>query len=395
MNQYKGYIVGAAVLVVLQSALIAWLLVSLARRRRSELALRESEERFRLLANGAPVMVWTARPDTTLDFVSATICEFTGLSLEQLLDNGWLEHIHPEDVEPCQRIYVPAVEARRPFQMEYRLRRADGAFRWVLDTGVPRYGPDGSFAGYIGSSIDITDLKQTEAALRRAYEQNHDLAGRLINAQEAERTRIARDLHDDVSQQLAGVGILLSGLKRLLSRSGPQGDVDETMSALQQRTARLAHAIRHLSHELHPGVLKHAGLVEALMQHCAEVGRHHGITVTVNAPDDLDSLDFDVALCLYRVAQEALTNVVRHAHASVALVELTRIETGVELSVIDDGIGFVASDYTGSGLGLRSIDERVRLTRGSVKVESRPGEGTNLRVRIPVAAEPVELVRES
>ena len=395
-EQYQGYFVSAALLVGLQSALIATLLVQQRRRERAERDLRVSEERFRRLANGLPVMVWTARPDTTLDFVNDTIAAFTGLPVDELLDNGWLQHIHPDDVDRCQAIYLPAVEARRPFHMEYRLRRADGGYAWVLDTGIPRYEPDGSFAGYVGSAIDITErrdaelsLVENQAELRRSYEQNQDLAGRLINAQEAERTRIARDLHDDVSQQLAGVGIMLSGLKRNL-RAGSPFDVDETMAALQERTATLAHAIRHLSHDLHPGVLKHAGLAEALTQHCEEVQRLHGLALVVSAADDLDTLEFDVALCLYRVTQEALTNIVRHARTTTAQVEVTRTDAGVELRIVDQGVGFVAIERARAGLGLRSIDERVRLAGGTVMVVSRPGQGTTLLVQIPLQSVRVE-----
>ena len=401
-EQYQGYIVSALLLVGLQSALIGTLLVQRARRARAEQELRESEERFRLMANGLPVMVWTARPDTTLDFVNDTIVTFTGSSAAKLLDNGWLEHIHPDDVEPCRRIYVPAVETRQPFQMEYRLRRADGAYRWILDNGVPRYEPNGSYAGYLGSSIDITERREmeqsllaNEAALRHSYEQNQDLAGRLIHAQEAERTRIARDLHDDVSQQLAGVGIMLSGLKRHLHGADVRREVDEAVGSLQERTATLAKAIRHLSHDLHPGVLKHAGLVAALAQHCGEVQRHHGLEVRCTARDDVDELDFDVAICLYRVTQEALANVVRHARAHAASVDLQRTAGGIQLLVSDDGIGFVATDRVRSGLGLRSMDERVRLAGGELHVESQVGKGTNLRVQLPLSTGRVDLVRVS
>ena len=395
-EEYEGYFVSAALLVLVQSGLIAMLLAQRRERERAERDLRESEERFRRLANGLPVMVWTARPDTTLDFVNDTIGTFTGLPVTELLNLGWLSHIHPDDVEHCQSIYLPAVEARRPFQMEYRLRRADGRYAWVLDSGIPRYEPDGSFAGYVGSAIDITERREMElslvdnqAELRRSYEQNQDLAGRLINAQEAERTRIARDLHDDVSQQLAGVGIMLSGLKRNL-RSGSPFNADATMAALQERTATLAHAIRHLSHDLHPGVLKHAGLAAALTQHCEEVQRHHSLTLVVNASDDLDSLEFDVALCLYRVTQEALANIVRHAGASMAQVDVTRTHAGVELRIVDQGVGFIATERARAGLGLRSIDERVRLAGGTVMVISRPGQGTTLLVQIPLQTVRVE-----
>ena len=141
-------------------------------------------------------------------------------------------------------------------------------------------------------------LRASEAELRQSSERNQDLAGRLLAAQEAERTRIARDLHDDVGQQLAGVGIMLSGLKRLLRGPEPPRDAAETVTVLQARTNVLAETLRHLSHELHPGVLTKLGLVAALQQHTGEVEQHYGITVTLDAPATFD-VDPDVALCLY------------------------------------------------------------------------------------------------
>jgi signal transduction histidine kinase len=227
-------------------------------------------------------------------------------------------------------------------------------------------------------------LREREAELRRSSERNQDLAGRLITAQEAERSRIARDLHDDVSQQLAGVAIMLSGLKRSLRRPDARR-VNEALATLQERTTSLADALRHLSHGLHPGLLQHAGLVAALKQHCAEAEEHHRLTVTFKATDMLDGIDADTALCLYRVAQEALSNVIRHAHARTAIVELKRTTGDVALEITDDGIGFVVADGGATGLGLRSMEERVRLSRGTIRVDSRPGHGTTLLVRMPLS----------
>ena len=358
-----------------------------------ELELRESEERFRLMANGAPVMVWTAKPDMSTDFYNTTVLQFSGLRIDQLLNDGWLHRVHPDDLDSCMRSYVPAFSARQPIQMEYRFRRADGSYRWLLDTGVPRYAPDGTFAGYIGSALDITDRRQMEqslldnqAALRDAYEQNRDLAGRLINAQEAERTRIARDLHDDLSQQLAGMAIMLSGLKRAVNKPDSQPDVERAVSTLQERTSALAQTVRTLSHELHPSVLQHSGLVATLRHHCAEVAQHHQLRVGFSAGGNLDSLSPDVALCLFRVAQEALTNAVRHARAQAIDVRLTTTSEGVELTVVDDGVGFVTGERSAQRPGPAQHRRTGPADAGNVRVESQPGFGTHLLVRIPVAA---------
>ena len=223
-----------------------------------------------------------------------------------------------------------------------------------------------------------------EGALRASYERIQDLAGRLIAAQESERTRIARDLHDGLSQDVAGLAIGLSNLKR--RRRGSEVEFQNALDALQQRTKALAQDIRQLSHDLHPGLLQHAGLAAALREHCGEFGRHHGIDTTLVAGDDLEGLDGEAALCLYRVAQEALRNISKHAGARHARVALARTDDILELTIADDGHGFdISRRYgEGAGLGLLSIDERVRLMKGTVKLESQLDRGTTLRVQVPL-----------
>jgi PAS domain S-box-containing protein len=387
---------GALLIVVaIQAAVIVALLLRAMRRTRAERALRESEERFRLIADRAPVIMWTARPDTTLDYVNTTGVEFTGVPVERLLDLGWMEVAHPDDLDRCIRIYTPAFEARAPFLMELRLRGSDGAYRWFLDSAIPRYGVDGTFAGYIGCSFDITErknaedlIRQSQAALEVSHREVQQLAGRLIEAQDAERARIARDLHDDVSQQLAGLSIALSGAKRRMDELNVSAELQSDLWGLHERTIALAQNVRHLSHDLHPTVLRHAGLVAALTSHCAEVERSYGTASSCSAEGDFASIAPEVALCLYRIAQEALRNAIAHAGASRADVRLLSTGDHAELTIADDGIGFdVASSLKrGKGLGLVSITERVRLAGGTVSITAEVKKGTCVRVRIPANA---------
>jgi PAS domain S-box-containing protein len=382
-----------SLVVIVQSALIVALLVQRARGARAGRALRESEERFRVIADRAPVMMWTSRADATLDYLNHTCTEFSGLPLEQLLNEGWLNAVHPDDRDPCMRIYVPAVQARVPFDMEFRIRRADGAYRWAMSLGVPRYRPDGSYLGYLGSTIDITERKESEnavreneAALRASYQETQRLAGSLITAQDAERARIARDLHDGISQQLAALSIALSGLKR--RRVGTvvnDPDLQSRLSAVQERAAALAEGVRNLSHDLHPDVLKHTGLTGALSSHCIGISREHSVAVACTAEGDFESLDTETAHCLYRIAQEALHNVVKHAEARQADVRLRHVDGSVELTISDDGKGFdiAGTRKAGSGLGLLSINERVRLAGGTLSVLTEWQKGTQIRVRVP------------
>ena len=225
-------------------------------------------------------------------------------------------------------------------------------------------------------------LRESEQRYRVIAEQNQDLSGRLIHAQEEERTRIARDLHDDVSQQIAGVGIMLSVLKRKIGPTPLQSDVVQTLETVLERNTALANSVRTISHELHPGMLQHADLNEALKRHCADIEQHHQIKVAYSAPSDLGPVNPDVALCLFRVAQEALANAVRHASAHAIRVHVAARTGSIELGITDDGVGFIRETRTSSGLGLRSIDERVRLVGGTVTLESRPGQGTRLLVSV-------------
>jgi PAS domain S-box-containing protein len=389
-ERYRGYILSVLALLLLQTALIAGLLVQRRNRRLAESSLRESEERFRLMADTAPVMVWRSGPDQLCDFFNKLWLDFRGRSLAEEIGEGWTEGVHPEDLDRTLSVYTAAFSRRQPFRMEYRLRRFDGEYHWVLDNGVPRFATDGTFLGYIGSCFDISErrkaeeaLRANEAALRQSHSEIQDLAGRLIAAQEQERARIARDLHDDISQQLAAISIALSGCKRRPETRG-RTELLEVLTVAQRQTVELAEEIRLLSHDLHPGVIKHAGLVDAVRSHCREFAQQHALSVVVDAEGNPIVDDMTIALCLYRIVQEALRNVARHAEARQVHVIVQGIQDEVSLTVADDGKGFNLTKVRehGGGLGLRSIDERVRLVGGQLSIETAPGMGTTLTVLV-------------
>ncbi|HSE86704.1 MAG TPA: PAS domain S-box protein, partial [Candidatus Binatia bacterium] len=175
-SQYRGYVVGAAALIGLQGLLIGGLLLQRSSRRQAELELRESELRFRKMADTAPVLIWTSGRDKLCEFFNQKWLDFTGRTLEEERGNSWTAGVHPEDLQHCLDVYHSSFDARKPFEMEYRLRRHDGEYRWILDRGVPRYDPKEKFAGYIGSCIDITDLKRTQ---QRNEELVHNLGDRV------------------------------------------------------------------------------------------------------------------------------------------------------------------------------------------------------------------------
>ena len=177
-------------------------------RKQIEQALRESEERFRVVSNSVPVLIWMSGLDKMRNYFNQPWLDFTGRTIEDELGIGWVEAIHPEDRPKYLETYFASFDQRQLFKVEYRLRRHDGEYRWVLDTGVPRFETDGSFAGYIGSALDVTERKKSEEALA-------SVSGRLIEAQEKERRRIARELHDDVNQRLALLAIELQALAKI------------------------------------------------------------------------------------------------------------------------------------------------------------------------------------
>lgn len=193
--------------------------------------------------------------------------------------------------------------------------------------------------------------QRAERAADESAERIRDLAGRLMSAQEEERRRIARELHDDVNQELAALSIALSTLGRRLPEAAT--DLCEEVTRLQERTVGLSEGVRQLSHGLHPGVLQHVGLVAALRGYCLEFEGEHGLGVEFKANGDMHSISSDAALCLYRVTQEALRNIVKHAHARHVRVTLTRVGTEVGLTIGDDGGGFDLAEARSCAYGSR------------------------------------------
>jgi signal transduction histidine kinase/ABC-type uncharacterized transport system substrate-binding protein len=230
-----------------------------------------------------------------------------------------------------------------------------------------------------------TTIRAREASLRTSYERIRQMAGRLINAQEAARAEIARDLHDDVCQRLTSVSMGVGGLK---NATGTLEDpiVQEGISELDRETRDAFESIRRLSHELHPATLRLLGLAPALRSHCHEIARRHGGQVQFSSADGIGTVHTDVAVCFFRIAQESLRNSVLHGGAKQMTVTLGREGEELDLTVVDDGQGFdvTAVRNNGRGLGLVTMEERVNLVGGHMSIVSVPGQGTTVRVRGPV-----------
>ncbi len=358
-------------------------------RKRADIALQESEGRFRLMAETAPVMVWMSGPDKLCTYFNKHWLNFTGQPLERQIGNGWSESVHPEDWERCLRTYCEAFDARQEFQMEYRLQRFDGEYRWVLDTGVPRFGAENTFAGYIGSCIDVTNQKQVEEtlrarehALRQTRERLRKLTAKLLHAQEEERRRIAREMHDDWTQRLALLGIDIAKVEKNIV--APEAALP-LLRTMQEQLVRLSEDMHALSRQLHPSILDDLGLVEALRSECASFSLREGIAVAYHPEEVPTTLPKDIALCVYRVAQEALRNLAKHAAVTEAWVSLIAADSELLLRIQDKGVGFDPAAFRSEpGLGLSGMEERVRLIQATLSVSSAPGQGTTVEVRIPL-----------
>jgi len=340
----------------------------------AEEALRESEERFRLIANSVPVMIWMAGADQEITFLNQTWLDYAGRPLGTAVETLQAAVLHPGEVERCRRVYGTAFEQRKPFQLEHRLRRHDGEYRWVVTAGVPRYSAAGSFVGYIGTSVDITERKLAEGVLS---------SQKLIEAHEEEGSRIARELHDDINQRLAVLGIRLSSLMQ--GPPAPTPEFKREIGEVSQEIASLAADIQAVSHRLHPAKLEILGLERAAASFCEEMSNRHGLTIDVHFENIPTALPREISLSLYRVLQEALQNVVKHSASRHADVSLKGQLDTIHLTVEDSGAGFDPEEtMRGRGLGLTSMNERLKVVGGHLSIRSQVGHGTTIHAVAPL-----------
>jgi PAS domain S-box-containing protein len=345
-------------------------------RTHAEEALRESEERFRLIANTAPVMIWMSSAEKHITYLNQTWVDYTGLPLDAVLGQRRAPVLHPDDAERSREVYEKAFEQREVFHVEHRLRRHDGEYRWVVTTGVPRYDVDGSFVGYIGSTVDITEQKLAEEALSTVSQ-------KLIEAHEEESTRISRELHDDVNQRLAMVSVRLSYLVQ--SPAASADHVEQEIGEIRQEIAGLVSDIQALSHGLYPPKLELLGLEAAATGFCNELSDRHGVTIDVHFENIPQALPREIALCLYRVLQEALQNVVKHSASRHAHVSLNGHLNTISLTVKDSGAGFHPHEaLRGQGLGLTSMKERLKVIGGQLSIDSQLGRGSTIHAVVPL-----------
>src|SRR3984885_5615339 len=373
-ERYGKYVGAVFLLSLVQAMLIIVLLWQRARNRKADLRLRESEKRFRLMADTTPALVWMCDKEGTVIYLNDRRIDFTGRDLATGFGDTWSAFIHPDDIESVQAANKRALEQKKEYSKEYRVRRRDGVYRWMLDIAAPRRNGDGSFAGFVGSAADITDQKLAQEALEK-------MGGKLIEAQEEERTRIARELHDDICQRLALLSMELEQANRG-SNAGRSPKLDE----IRRHCAEIAVDVQALSHKLHSSKLEYLGLAAAIRSYCREFSQQHDVSVQFAAENVPNFLPRDISLSLFRVTQEALQNALKHSGVREFSVALRGSENEIQLEVSDLGAGFdVEGAKLDRGLGLVSMQERAHLVHGSFTIESAENGGTRILVRVPLA----------
>jgi len=331
------------------------------------------------MADTTPSLVWMCDSRGRITYLNERRIKFTGRDPDAGYGDTWNAYVHPDDQKNALDEFSQALNDRKPFSREYRLRRSDGVYRWMFDAASPRVNGDGSFAGFIGSAHDVTDQKLAQQALEK-------VSGQLIEAQEKERSRIARELHDDICQRLALLSMELEQANRV-SQQSPEA-AKKNMEEIRSHCSEIAGDVQSLSHQLHSSKLEYLGAAAAIRGFCQEFSRQHEVIIEFTENDVPRPLPQDISLCLFRVTQEALHNAVKYSGVGKFAVELTARADEIQLIVRDAGTGFdVEQARKSSRLGLVSMQERVHLVHGNLSVESKPGTGTIVLAVVPLATE--------
>lgn len=374
---------------------------ALAQPTEAEIALRQSEERFRALVDASAQIVWTVDSRGRVTEDSPSWREYTGRSYEQSRNWGWIHAVHPDDREHTIQCWREAVAHSQPMETEFRVRHHSNEWHWMQVRAVPLFDEQGAVRGWVGMNIDIEERKQAEAERKR-------LVRSLFMAEQEERRRISQVLHDDLQQLLYATQMRVAMLTQELQRIGNTQlaqDAEEAYDWIRESI----NTTRQLTVELSPPILKNEGLADALEWLLPQMERRYGLKVTLHAEGNLRTVDQDLRVLLFQIVRELLFNVAKHSGVDRAVVELQQEGDLLSIYVIDEGQGFhrdrkAKSNISGdkgsnstssegglemAGVGLFFVQERLRLVGGDLEIQSQPGGGSRVIVRVPVQAEEV------
>lgn len=366
-------------------------LIDITERNRAEEDLRASEERFRQFFKNVPDYCYIISPQGNILNINDSALHLLGYEREELVGKP-LELIYaPESISKMKQLFYRWKEEGQLRNEEVVIITKDGEKRVVLLNAGSVNGKDGEVLYSTSVQTDITDRKQTEEALREReaalrYTQKNlqRLAGRLIFAQEEELRRLSRELHDDLTQRLAVLAIDAGKLELDLGKR-PEAcpEISREISQMKEQLISVSEDVHNISRQLHPTILDDLGLVRAIESECAAVMRRENIEIIFSKEDVPAVIGNDTSLCLYRVLQEGLKNVITHSRAKSCKIVLKGADDTVCLTVTDDGVGFNPVEVRHKpGLGLSSMRERVGLVDGDFSIKSQQGKGTVLNVRV-------------
>ena len=352
----------------------------LTERKQAEAALRENEERLKLAFAGAQEGVWDWNLETGAVVYSSRWKEMLGYADDEIEPHisAWERLLHPDDVESAHRVNESVKRGASTYEGEFHLRHKDGHYVHVLSRGYPvRREPGGPVVRIVGTHFDLTERKRAEAERART-----EFLTRLVFAQEDERRRIAREMHDQFGEQLTALAVRIRMLKDACDSHEEWRAHVECIEAIAQRLDR---DVETLVWELRPTALDDLGLRAALANYAQTWSNRVGISATLHTSGLLDDrLPADAETAFYRIAQEALTNVAKHARAGNVEIILERRADNVLLIIEDDGVGFdpAAAESAGQGFGLLGMQERAGLVGATLEIESSAGGGTTVLVRM-------------
>lgn len=352
-------------------------------RKKDEKKIEESELRFRTLTKTAPVGIFETDAAGSTTYVNETWLQYSGMKFEEAMGDGWLDAVHTEDREWLIKGWHSKTEIKAESFSEYRIIDKKGRLRWVNGKAVPVNNADGKITGYIGIILDVTERKEAESKLKERSEQLRELSRHLQNVREAERMNIAREIHDELGQQLTGLKMDIAWLMKKASQDDPviKTKFDDTLLLIDG----MVRSIRRIATELRPSIIDDLGLNAAIEWLISEFSERLDIDIEYENKFNDKNMPSDISIGLFRILQESLTNIAKHAGAKKMKIKIEQLDNAVQLIVQDDGIGFDTkikqADLT---FGLLGIKERTGMMQGECNIFSKPGEGTTIEIKIPL-----------
>lgn len=361
------------------SPLVLAMVEDITERKRAEETLRESEEKFRSVFEDAGIGMVIVSPEGRFMDANGSFCDYLGYTQGELLTKSVEVITVPEDWPVfSQRLRAAVQEGRGFHRVEKRCLHKSGRIVYTESSGSLIRNSQGDPLFFVGEVLDITKRKEAEETIASVNR-------RLVEAQEAERARIARELHDDVNQRIALAATDIDKLKQDLPASA--AELQSRLSEVWQQLIAVSTGVQSISHQLHSPQLEYLGIVAAIRSFCREFAARTNVEINFKA-DDVPNVSRDVSLCLLRIVQEALQNATKHSQVRHFEVALSTSGNHLHLTVADRGIGFDADKPSAqTGLGLISMRERVRLVNGTINIESKRMGGTTIHVRVPRGSE--------